>query len=198
MMKHMFYIVGLGNPGEKYKDTRHNVGFAVLDFLREEGNMPQPVSSSKYSGEVSEGVLDDREVILLYPSTFMNNSGAAVRKLVSKGEEKNLILIYDDVDLPIGEFKLSIGRGTGGHNGIESVINALGTKEFVRLRVGVASRSFWTGNARRPAAAALSRHVLGHFTKREAKQLEEMKGSVIAAVECVLASGVETAMNKFN
>ena len=100
----MYYIVGLGNPGEKYAKQRHNVGWMVLDDLVTDAGLPTPVTSGKYSGRVSECLIGGEEVVLLYPDTFMNNSGAAVRKLVPKGEEDNVVLIYDDVDIPIGEF----------------------------------------------------------------------------------------------
>jgi len=194
----MFYIVGLGNPGEKYQDTRHNVGFMILDWLREKADLPKPVAASKYAGDISEGMLSQNEIILLYPNTYMNNSGSAVRKLVPKGEENKLLVIYDDVDLPIGEFKLSAGRGAGGHNGVDSIIASLGTKDFARIRVGIAPKSFWSGKTKRPVAAALNRHVLGRFAKRELNQLNDVKEDLYEAILLIINDGMEKAMNKYN
>lgn len=195
----MFYIVGLGNPGEKYEKTRHNVGFMVLDHMVKVLGLPKPFASSQYVGDISEGMIDGQEVTLLYPETFMNKSGSAVKKLVSKGEEKNLIVIYDDVDLAIGEIKVSFGRGAGGHNGVESIINSLGTKDFVRVRFGIAPRSFLgLGGAKRPTGEKLPKHVLGEFKKRELDDMYDGLETAAAAVQTIIQDGVEKAMNKFN
>lgn len=194
----MYYIVGLGNPGEKYQDTRHNVGWSVLDHVIEKTGLPEPVLRSTYSGRISEGVVFGQEVMLLYPETFMNNSGTAVKKLVSKEEIGRLVVIYDDIDLPIGEIKVSVGKGDGGHNGIKSIISSLGSKDFVRLRVGIAPVSFWTGKPKRPSGGALPAFVLKKFSKKEVEKLEEVKGKVVNAIKIILESGVEKAMNEVN
>lgn len=195
----MFYIVGLGNPGEKYENTRHNVGWRVLDYLIETGGLPKSVASSKYVGKISEGVLEGEEVTLLYPDTFMNKSGSAVKKLVPKGEEDRLVVIYDDVDLGNGEIKVSVGRGSGGHNGVQSIINAIGTKNFIRVRVGVASKSFWTRKPRRPeGGAAMTKHVLSDFKKREQGELNQALETASEAIKAIIREGVELAMNKCN
>ncbi len=146
----MHYIVGLGNPGEKYKNTRHNIGWTVLDYFIENEGLPGLVDSAKYAGSMSTGVVNGQEVTILYPNTFMNKSGSAVRKLVPKEEAEKLVVVYDDVDLPVGDIKVSVGRGAGGHNGVASIIESLGSKDFVRVRVGIAPVSFWTGKAGRP------------------------------------------------
>jgi len=138
----MLYIIGIREiPGKEYEHTRHNVGWMVLDYLVSL-SLPSPVSSSKYAGRISAGVLAGEEVMLLYPDTFMNKSGSAVKKLVPKGQEGNLVVVYDDVDIPVGEIKVSFGRGDGGHNGIKSIVASLGTKEFTRVRIGIAPKSF--------------------------------------------------------
>ena len=193
----MFYIVGLGNPGEKYKNTRHNVGWMVLDYMVEKIGFPVPVSSSKYAGRISQGTLENEEVTLLYPDTFMNKSGSAVKKLVPKGEEAQLVVVYDDVDLPVGEIKISQGKGSGGHNGISSIVSSLGTKDFVRVRVGIAGKSFF-GHTKRPTGNRLPKHVLGDFKRREQKALEEVLPEVSSAVQCILSEGVQKAMNQWN
>lgn len=194
----MFYIVGLGNPGEDYANTRHNVGFSVLKHVIEKHALPEPVSSSQYAGDVSEGTLHGSEVRILFPNTYMNKSGSAVRKAVPKGEDASrLIVIYDDVDLPIGAFKLSFGRGSGGHNGVQSIIDALGTRDFIRVRVGIASKRFF-GGVKRPKGEKLSRHVLSAFKRGEVKQLEHVHEEIDAAIACILKEGIQVAMNRFN
>ena len=194
----MYYIVGLGNPGVKYEDTRHNVGFLIVDHIVEKVSLPSMVLSSKYVGQVSEGVLEGEEVVLLKPETFMNQSGGAVKKLVPKGEEKQLIVIYDDVDLALGEIKVSTSRGAGGHNGISSIINSIGSKDFVRIRVGISPKSFWTGKTKRPAGEKMSRHVLGKFGKGDMKTVHEVSECAYGALQTILTEGVEKAMNQYN
>lgn len=194
----MYYVVGLGNPGDKYKKTRHNVGWQVLDYFIEKSGLPTPVLSSARSGRLSEGVVFGQEISVLYPDTFMNNSGSAVKKLVPKSEIGNLIVIYDDIDLPIGEVKISVGRGDGGHNGIKSIINAFSSKDFIRVRIGIAPVSFWTGKVKRPLGAALPSFVLKSFSGREEKKLEEVKEKVFSGLKTILESGVEQAMNEIN
>ena len=198
----MYYIVGLGNPGEQYARTRHNVGWLALDALVLKYNLPQPVSARQASGRVTDGVIAGESVTVLYPDTFMNHSGTAVRKLVPKGAEATLVVVYDDVDIPLGEVKVSFGRGAGGHNGVESVIKSLGTKDFVRVRVGIAKTGFWPwekGVVRRPSGGgALERHVLGKFSSREEAALSRGLASVTTAIKTILESGYVKAMNQFN
>ncbi len=193
----MYYIVGLGNPGEKYTNTRHNVGFAVLDALIEQASLPLAVTSSKYAGRVSEGVLAGVEVMLLYPETFMNNSGSAVRKMVPSGGIAQLIVIYDDVDLPVGTVKVAVGKGSGGHNGVASIISSLGSKEFIRVRVGIAGKTLF-GKTKRPTGARLADHVLGDFKKREQTGLDASLSAAVSAVTTIVRDGVVAAMNTYN
>jgi len=194
----MHYIVALGNPGEEYENTRHNVGWSVLDFVVEAVGFPRPISNSSFAGLVSEGSVSGQEVMVLYPETFMNHSGTAVRKLVPKGEIKNLVVIYDDIALPVGEVKISVGRGDGGHNGIKSIISSLGSKDFTRIRVGIAPVSFWTGKIKRPAGATLAKFVLGRFNNKENEKIEAAKEKILDIVKTILEGGEEAAMNKFN
>ena len=195
----MFYIVGLGNPGDKYKGTRHNVGWVVLDFLREELRMPNLMHEKQNSAEVTEGIISGEAVTVVYPDTYMNNSGAAVAKFVSKDESEKLIVIHDDIDLPFGEVKIGKGKGDGGNNGIKSIIQKLGTKDFVRVRVGIAPTSFWTGETKRPKGGGpLERFVLKPFSKKEDKQLESVKRLAMSAVQEIIEKGAVVAMNKFN
>ena len=193
----MYYVVGLGNPGDKYRGTRHNAGFMVLDYIVEHCGFPGSVQSSKYAGRISEGMIRSEEVTLFWPETFMNKSGSAVKKLVPKGQEENVIVVYDDVDLPVGEIKVSKGRGAGGHNGISSIISSLGSKEFIRVRVGIAGKNIF-GQTKRPKGDRLPKHVLGDFKKREQKSLDGVLPKASAAVQTILKEGVTKAMNTYN
>jgi PTH1 family peptidyl-tRNA hydrolase len=195
----MFYIVGLGNHGEKYQNTRHNVGWIVCDYVRDKAGFSSLHDDRSMSGRVSEGAIGGVAARMLYPDTFMNNSGSAVVKFVPKNELQNLIVIHDDIDLPLGEIKLGKGRGDGGNNGIKSVIEKLGTKDFMRIRIGIAPRSFWTGEVKRPKGGGpLEKFVLKPFTRSEEAKLEEVKERAYAALQETLLHGLEIAMNKYN
>ena len=195
----MHYIVPLGNPGDKYQDTRHNVGWQAIDFCIGAWRLPSLVESGGLSGRLTEGVVQGGEVTILYPTTFMNNSGSAVQKLVPKGATGQLIVIHDDVDLPLGEIKVTQGKGAGGNNGVSSIIEKLGSKDFVRVRIGIAPKSFWTGKTKRPTGGGpLERFVLKAFTSSEQKQLVEVFPQVQRAIETILADGVTKAMNQCN
>ncbi|MEY3783994.1 MAG: hypothetical protein RLZZ230_316 [Candidatus Parcubacteria bacterium] len=195
----MFYIVGLGNPGEKYSTTRHNVGWQALDYCRQKFSLSSLVLSSTFSGRVCDGIISDQEVAVLYPETFMNNSGSAVMKLVPKKEIRQLIVIHDEIDLPLGEIKIVQGRGSGGNNGVSSIIEKMGSKDFVRIRIGIAPKSFWTGKTKRPAGGGpLERFVLKSFSPSEQKQLPEVFDKVKNALEIIVTEGAETAMNRCN
>lgn len=194
----MFYVVGLGNPGEKYQNTRHNVGFMLAESFLQTSGLPSLTDSSKYVGQVSEGHWAGSDITVLLPNTYMNKSGSAVAKLVPTEEIGHLIVIYDDVDLPIGDLKVSVGRGSGGHNGIESIVASLKSKDFIRVRVGVSPKSFWTGQLKRPASAKLGDYVLGRFTAKEQKAIDELKPKVVEVIETILKNGPEAAMNRFN
>jgi peptidyl-tRNA hydrolase, PTH1 family len=195
----MYYLVGLGNPGEDYSHTRHNIGFLALDSFIEAFNLPAPVSNSRLSGRVSEGVVGKAEVQILYPDTFMNNSGVSVKKVVPKEDVANLVVLYDDVALPLGEIKISFGRGDGGHNGIKSIAASLGTKDFIRMRIGVAPTSFWTRRIKTVNGGDRAKFVLGKFGRSEADLLKkEVLPKVTEVVVTILESGYVKAMNEFN
>jgi PTH1 family peptidyl-tRNA hydrolase len=194
----MNYIVALGNPGEEYVGTRHNVGFAALDFIIADLGLPAATKSAAYAGRVSVGSVSGEEVSMLFPETFMNHSGSAVKKLVSVKEAEKLIVLYDDVALPLGELRISFGRGDGGHNGIKSIIASLGTKDFVRVRIGVGPTTYWTGKIKTLSGEALPKFVLGKFTKREQVKLAEVLVVVCDAVVVSVREGYVKAMNTYN
>jgi PTH1 family peptidyl-tRNA hydrolase len=193
----MHYILGLGNPEKKYNHTRHNVGRDMLLKIVGETSWKKDKHANALT---QEGTVNGEGVMWLLPETFMNKSGDTARyisnKMVAKPDD--FLVIYDDVDLPLGEIKISIGRGDGGHNGIKSIIDALKSKEFVRIRVGVARKSFLTGKVQRPAGAALADHVLSAFTSSEQKKVAEVAEMVSEVIKVIVDEGVEKAMNKFN
>ena len=194
----MYYIVGLGNPGKEFEGTRHNIGFTVLESFADSVGLPSLHESGKYNGRTCVGSYAGEEVSLLLPSTFMNVSGSAIAKLVPKTEANKLIVIYDDIDLAYGEIKISFGRGAGGHNGIKSIIESLGTQDFVRLRIGIAQKSFFTGKLKRPKGEALADFVLASFTKKEQKEMEAISKTVEEILKTFVSKGKEFTMNKFN
>lgn len=193
----MFYIVGLGNPEPRYEKTRHNAGWWVLDAMVAAWELPSPVLRKRALARLSEGVFLGEEVTIVYPDTYMNNSGAAVAKIVPKDTIDKLIVVYDDVDLAIGKIKISFGNGAGGHNGVASVIERLGTKEFIRVRIGV-SKVDEAGSVIRPQGEDLATYVLAKVSAAEMKQYKEVIPKAIEAIETIMTEGKERAMNKFN
>lgn len=165
----MKIIIGLGNPGEKYKNHRHNFGFMAADFLAQKNNA-NFVLNKKLNSEVAEFFSGGQKIILAKPQTFMNNSGQAVKALLNfyKAEPKNIIIIHDDTDLAFGQFKQTVGQGAAGHNGIASVIGQLKTTDFYRLRLGIRPTNFFSKNKK---AGDL---VLKKFSFLEKNKLEKI------------------------
>ena len=195
----MFNLVALGNPGQKYQLTRHNAGFLALNFFAKKTDLPKAVKSAKYLGEVTEGVVAGSEVRLLYPDTYMNHSGQAVKKLITPNEEASLVVLYDEVALPLGEVRVSYGRGAGGHNGIKSIIESLGTKDFIRIRIGIGVSSFWTGKLQVMTGDQLAKFVLSSFSKSEQEKLEtEIFPKVQEILLSIMKEGYDKTMNQFN
>lgn len=195
----MKYIVPLGNPGQAYETTRHNVGWLAMDHIINARSLPGLIEDKSMSGRSTGGLIGAKPVVTLYPDTYMNNSGSAVVKLVPKDEVADLIVLHDDIDLPFGEIKISKGRGGGGNNGVASIIQKLDSKDFVRIRIGIAPTSFWTGKMKRPQGGGpLERFVLKSFSSNERKQLPGLFDKVDAALQVIVEDGVETAMNQYN
>lgn len=194
----MFYLVGLGNPGEEYENTRHNVGFLLVRDVASTLNFSSFHESGAHSGFVATGTIGKESITALLPTTFMNASGSAIQKLITKGEEQNVIVVYDDVDLPLGQIRISFSRGDGGHNGIKSIVAKLGTADFIRIRIGVAKKALFTGKTVRPKGEKLASFVLAKFSKSEQKELQSLGKKVSEAVITIVEKGKEEAMNKFN
>lgn len=194
----MHFIVGLGNPGTQYEQTRHNVGWLALDDWLVRTGLPTVYQRAALSGRVTEGLVHNQEVTVLYPETFMNNSGSAVTKLVAPTDVGQLIVVYDDVDIPFGQLKVSVGGGAGGHNGIASITRSLGTPEYIRVRIGIAPTSFWTGAPKRPTGAKLPAFVLQPFSGKERRELPAVLERVGGVLDTILTNGVTAAMNAYN
>lgn len=195
----MHYIVGLGNPGTEYESTRHNAGRLVLSRFFEMHHFPELVASAKYAAQVTEGVVGDERVTVLYPETFMNKSGSSVAKAVTSTKKaERLIVVYDDIDLPLGSMKIAHGRGSGGHRGVESIIKALKTKEFTRLRIGVAQTTPG-GKLRKPKGEdAVVEFLLGEFKKPERVVLDALAERIADALTAIITEGRAAAMNRYN
>ncbi|MCF7816230.1 MAG: aminoacyl-tRNA hydrolase [Candidatus Pacebacteria bacterium] len=194
----MFTIVGLGNPGDEYKNTRHNIGWIILGEILSKHNLPSLIKSSQYTALISEGVLSGKEVGIIFPTAFMNNSGVSIQRYVSdRSSLEKLIVVHDDIDLPFGEIKISYGRGAGGHNGVRSIIDECGATSFIRIRVGIAQRGFF-GGIKRPTGEKLSKYVLGIFTKKEINSLPDIVEHVDIAIKHIFEKGVSYAMQEGN
>ncbi len=187
----MRLLVGLGNPGRRYAGTRHNVGFALLDALALRHRIA--IDAASFAGRFGRGEIAGRDVGLFKPETFMNRSGRAVAAALAAMPDvdftRDLMLIYDDLDLPFGRVRLRARGGAGGHRGVSDVIAALGSEDFARLRFGVG----------RPADAGSSvDFVLERFSAREEVQLVERTVNALDALEAAIVDGIEAAMSRFN
>ena len=184
----MFIVVGLGNPGRKYAKTRHNMGFIVADEFAEKLDIK--INKIKHKSLVGEGYLAGQKVLLAKPQTYMNLSGEAVREIMHyyKVEPEKMILIYDDIDIETGRIRIRKKGGPGTHNGMKSVVAAMGTEEFPRIRIGIGG----------DIKMHLMDFVTGGMNKKEK---EILKGAVITAAEateCIIEKGIDAAMNRYN
>ena len=186
----MIAIVGLGNPTDKYKGTRHNVGFMAIDKIADEYGID--VSVYKHKALCGKGIIGGEKVLLMKPQTFMNNSGESVREAMNFykfNPEDELIIIYDDISLAVGRLRIRSKGSAGGHNGIKSIIAHSGTEKFKRIRVGVGEK---------PVKMDLADYVLGNFLPSEKKVIEEGIDSVADAVKIIIEKDINAAMNVYN
>lgn len=185
----MKLIVGLGNPGMQYAATRHNIGFEVIDSLAETYNIS--VVKNKYKALIGDGNIGGEKVILMKPQTYMNLSGEAVRACMEfhKISSDDLIVIYDDISLDVGQLRIRKSGSAGGHNGIKNIIVQIGTQEFPRVRFGVGEK---------PAGWDLANYVLGRFPEEEMKVVGPKIGDAVKAIDMMIRDGIEKAMNNYN
>jgi len=183
----LWLIAGLGNPGSRYEKTRHNAGFLVLEELVERLQLE---FKEKEDFKISKGSLGDEKIILVEPLTFMNRSGVAVRKIMQKSNvsPERLIVIHDDLDLECGNLKIRKKGSSGGHKGIESIIQNIGTREFIRVKIGIGRDPF----------VPTEKYVLSRFRKDEMPVIKETIAKAAESVHSIIIEGVERAMNRFN
>lgn len=186
----MYIIVGLGNPTSQYNGTRHNIGFEVIDSLAEANGIRMDIK--KHKAVCGMGLINGRKVLLAKPVTFMNLSGEAVRSMADfykVDPKEDIIVVYDDISLDVGQLRIRAKGSAGGHNGIKSIISHLGTQDFKRVKFGVGNK---------PEGYDLADYVLGHFSSPEKLKVAEGIKRAGMAIETILADGINTAMNQFN
>lgn len=186
----MYIIVGLGNPTLQYEGTRHNVGFDVIDALADKYNIT--VETRKSRAFIGKGIIEGQKVILAKPQTYMNLSGESVRGLVDYykiDEEQELLVIYDDISLGVGQLRIRKKGSAGGHNGIKNIISHLDTTVFPRIKIGVGEK---------PKKYDLADYVLSHFSKAERDEMEKGYEKAVNAVGMILRGEIDTAMNEYN
>ncbi|MCI8646945.1 MAG: aminoacyl-tRNA hydrolase [Firmicutes bacterium] len=184
----MYIIAGLGNPGRRYENTRHNIGFITLDLLAERNDIK--INKIKHKALVGEGRISGQKVLLVKPQTYMNLSGQSLREVMDyyKEDIEHLVVIYDDIDIPTGTVRIRKKGSAGTHNGMRSIVYDLQSDQFPRIRIGM-------GGERK---MALRDFVTGGFTKEEKGLLEEAVERAALASECIVAKGIDKAMNEYN
>ena len=187
----MKIIIGLGNPTSKYENTRHNVGFKVLDELSNKTNSSFSMEN-KFKAQIAKGILNGEQILLVKPQTYMNLSGEAVALIMGyfKTQVSEIVIIYDDLSIDLGTLRFRANGSDGGHNGIKSIIQSLGgNKNFARLKVGIGPQ---------PPYMPSEKFVLGEFSTQESPLLKEVITVSANAIECFIKSGISEAQNKFN
>ncbi len=193
-----YIIAGLGNPGAEYENTRHNTGRIILETVQKEFG-DEVKFNKKLNAHVSTGKMGKEKATFVAPDTFMNLSGRAIAPLVKSVKAAlRLVVIYDDFNLPLGKIRISFNRSSGGHNGIESIIKALKTEAFLRIRVGTAPENS-KGNAKTPHGdEKIEKFILGKFKDDEVKVLKKVSKTCTEAVEMIVREGKDKAMSVFN
>ena len=183
----MWLVVGLGNPGEEYADTRHNIGFRVIDTLAAGISVSVKIKTTNYV--FGQGFIGEQKMLLMKPLTFMNRSGIAVMGALSKFEDiDNILIVHDDLDLDTGVIRIKKSGSSGGHNGIKSIIDVLNSKDFIRLKVGIG----------RPNRGPAEKYVLKKFNKQERPLIDEAVINAVDAVSVIVNKGVSHAQNIFH
>ena len=185
----MYLIVGLGNPEEEYGQTRHNMGFDTINKIAEKYNIK--LNKNKFHGIYENTTIENKKVILLKPQTYMNLSGISIKEIMNfyKIEKENILIIYDDMDIEPGKIKIRKKGSSGGHNGLKSIIENIGTEEFNRIRIGIGRPTHEQDKIN---------YVIGAISKEEQEKLQKGIEKAAEAVEEILKNGIDSAMNKFN
>ena len=195
-----FTIVGLGNPGEEYLETRHNAGRILVELAAKKLDSDGFEFNKKLNAEVSTAKISRKaKLTFVLPNTFMNKSGLSVKPLVtSKPKAHRLVVIYDDLDLPLGQIRISFNRGSGGHKGIESIVKKIGTKEFIRVRVGVCPTTPSGKLKKISGEDKVIDCILGRFKPAELETIKKLKKTIAEIIETIATEGKDVAMNRFN
>lgn len=195
----IFTFIGLGNPGEEYEKTRHNTGRIMLEHFRAANDFPEWKIDKKSQALISKGKIGSNTVTLVCPETFMNKSGNSIKQLaISSKSAERMLVIYDDLDLPFGRAKISFNRSSGGHKGLESIIKAIKTEKFSRIRIGTSPTTL-SGKMKKPIGdSAVQKHILGQFSKDQLSALKKLSKKVNEALQTFISEGRERAMTEFN
>ena len=185
----LWIVVGLGNPGTRYRSSRHNVGFRIVDRLAKTSKIT--VSQRRAKAVLGEGEVDGRRVVLAKPRTYMNHSGEAVKYLLDRfhATPRQLLIVYDEMDLPLGRIRVRPSGSAAGHNGLKSIIGSVSTQAFPRLRVGIGKP--------KPGEDDIS-FVLGAFSDEDGRLVDEATKRAVEAALCVVREGIDKAMNRYN
>jgi PTH1 family peptidyl-tRNA hydrolase len=187
----MYIIVGLGNPGAEYEKTRHNTGRIFVEHFAKATDCAAFEFDKKNNAWKTSGEVEKKKFVALLPDTFMNKSGNAVKNLVtSKAKAKELIVIHDDLDIPFGKFKISFGKNSGGHKGVESIMRAVKTKDFIRIRVGISAKKKTLG------AEKVDKLILGNFKSDELLEIKKLAKKINLALEAIIAKGLQVALSQ--
>jgi peptidyl-tRNA hydrolase, PTH1 family len=198
----MHIIAGLGNPGEEYAETRHNAGRIAVELFASKNGFDTPSSSKKIpalvaTGEIGKGKKAEKVTVVL-PETFMNKSGKALEPLVTSVKKaEKLIVVHDDLDMPLGRIKILFNRGSGGHKGIESIQRSLKTEAFARIKIGICPTTP-TGKMKKPSSDKMPDFVVGPFKPAEYDEMKKVAKKVAEALETIVLEGRPAAMNEFN
>jgi PTH1 family peptidyl-tRNA hydrolase len=191
-----YIIVGLGNPGEEYVETRHNLGRMVLDSFVKKNEFSNWEMEKKLKALVSEGKLGKSKAVLLKPETFMNKSGDSVRPIIkTKKAAETLVVVHDDLDLPLGKIKISFNKSSGGHKGVESIMRAIKTEAFIRLRLGISGETA-SGKIKKPQGEEkVIDTILGDFKESEKLELKKIIKKSVLALELIINEGRDRAVS---
>ena len=202
-----FYLIGLGNPGKEYLNSRHNTGAMVLEAFRKAAELPDWTLDAKRKALVSQGKVGKHTAVLILPQTFMNKSAEAVKNFQfsifnfqnGKKKEKgiaNLAVIHDDLDIPFGSYKISFNKSSGGHRGVESIIKAVKTQAFVRVRVGIAASASVIKKSQ--DEKTVEKVILGKFTPDQLAEFKKLSKNIAEGLTCLITEGREKAMSQYH